>query len=73
LIEIGGHDHFADLRFHSSWDIVGLDNTPNEFKFHNLLIAPGVSPNKGQNPGVATFEITFDRKIQNLRMEFLDL
>lgn len=62
ILEIGGHDHYADLRFHSSWDVAGLKNTPAEFKFHNLMVAPGISPNKGQNPGVATFDISDDKR-----------
>jgi hypothetical protein len=46
ILEVSGHDHYADFRYHSSWDIEGLVNTPSEFKFHNLIVAPGVSPNK---------------------------
>jgi hypothetical protein len=73
VLEVSGHDHFADLRYHSSWNIKGLDNTPAEFKFHNLIVAPGVSPNKNQNPGIASFEISAAGVPQNMKMEFLNL
>ena len=46
VIEVSGHDHYADFRYHSSWNIKELDNTPEEFSFHNLIVAPGISPNK---------------------------
>lgn len=46
VLEVSGHDHYADFRYHSSNDIRDLENTPTEFKFHNLIVAPGISPNK---------------------------
>jgi len=47
-----GHDHIADLRYHSSDNVVGLPDTPIKFDFHNTLIAAGISPYNGNNPGV---------------------
>ena len=50
-----------------------MDDTEQKFDFHNMFIAPGVTPNKGQNPGVAMFEITSDNIPVNLQMEFIDI
>ena len=60
IIEIMGHEHWADLRYHSSDNVLNMEDTEQKFDFHNMFIAPGVTPNKGQNPGVAMFEITSD-------------
>jgi len=68
-----GHDHYADLRYHSSHSVVGLPDTDVKFDFHNLFVAPGVTPNKGNNPGVAMFEISADGVPTNLQFEFMDL
>jgi len=38
-----------------------------------LLVTPGITPNKGQNPGVANFEIDDNLVPTNLKMEFLNL
>jgi hypothetical protein len=46
IIEIVGHDHFADLRYHSSYNVCDLPNTEVKFDFHNMFVAAGVSPNK---------------------------
>ena len=73
VIEVVGHDHFSDLRYHSSFNVCDLPDTDVEFNFHNLLVSPGVTPRDGSNPGVTTFEITEDLVPQNLRMEFLNL
>ena len=53
-----GHDHFGDLRYHSSDNVPGMSDTDVKFDFRNMLVAPGVTPNKGQNPGVAMFEVS---------------
>jgi hypothetical protein len=60
VIEVVGHDHFSDLRYHSSFNVCDLPDTDVEFNFHNLLVSPGVTPRDGSNPGVTTFEITED-------------
>jgi hypothetical protein len=51
VIEVSGHDHFADIRYHSD------GASSNKQFYHSILISPGISPNKNQNPGVAVFEI----------------
>jgi len=68
-----GHEHFADLRYHSSHNVLDMDDTEDKYDFHNMFIAPGVTPNKGQNPGVAMFEVSDDGVPSNLTMEFIDL
>jgi hypothetical protein len=68
-----GHDHYTDLRYHSSHGVVDLPDTDVKFDFHNLFVAPGVSANKGNNPGVALFEVSADIVPTNLQFEFLDL
>jgi len=70
---VTGHDHYADLRYHSSFNVLDMEDTETKFDFHNLFVAPGVTPNKGNNPGVAMFEVTDDGLAHNLRMEFIDL
>lgn len=49
-----------------------LPDTPSKFYFHNILVAPGVTPNKGQNPGISSFEV-INGTPTNLKQEFLDL
>jgi len=73
IIEVVGHDHFADLRYHSSSNVADLPDTESKFDFHNLLVSPGVTPYDGSNPGVTHFEISEDFTPQNLRMQFLNL
>ena len=73
VIEVMGHDHYADLRYHSSNNVLDLKDTDVKFDFHNLLVAPGITPNKGNNPGVACFDVSDDGVPSNLRFEFIDL
>lgn len=73
IIEVVGHDHYADLRYHSSYHVANLEDTSEKFDFHNLLVAPGVTPYDNSNPGVAKFEITEDLVPTALEMEFLGL
>jgi len=57
LIEVAGHDHYADLRYHSSNNVFNLPDTEVKFDFHNILISPGVTTWDDSNPGVVFFEI----------------
>lgn len=57
VIEVGGHDHFADLRFHSSKGVAELNDPSSLFNFHNLFVSPGMTPYGDSNPGVSMFEI----------------
>ena len=47
VIEVAAHDHYADLRYHSSDNVIDLPDQDPKFDFHNLFVAPGVTPNKG--------------------------
>lgn len=71
--EVVGHDHYADLRYHSSNNVMDLDDTDTKFDFHNIFVAPGITPNKDQNPGVSMFEMTTDNKPYGLKFEFIDI
>jgi hypothetical protein len=72
IIEVGAHDHYGMLRYHTSNYVMDLPNPSTKFYFHNLLVAPGVTPNKDQNPGITMFEV--DNGIpHSLKQEFLDL
>ena len=50
-----------------------MDDTGLKFDFHNVFIAPGITPEKGNNPGVAMFEISEEGVPSNLQMEFINL
>lgn len=73
IIEVVGHDHYSDLRYHSSDHVANLKDTDNKFDFHNVLVTPGVTPYDNSNPGMAKFTITDDLVPTNLHMEFLNL
>jgi hypothetical protein len=72
LIEVGAHDHIGRLTYHSGNSVCNLKDPATKFDFHNLLVTPGVTPNKGQNPGIAMFEVD-NGVAHNLKFEFLDL
>ena len=68
VIEVSAHDHFSDLRYHSNGD------DSNKQFYHNLLVAPGISPIKNQNPGLALFEIEPTTLVpRDLKMLFLNV
>lgn len=73
MIEVYAHDHYADLRYHSSHNVLDLPDLDPKFDFHNIFIAPGITPNKGNNPGMAVFEVSDDGVPSNLAFEFMDL
>jgi hypothetical protein len=73
IIEVGGHDHYADLRYHSSYHVASLKDTDEKFYFHNLFVAPGATPYGNSNPGVSMFELDAELKPMNLKIEYLDL
>ena len=72
-MEVFGHDHFADLRYHSSNGVLDIPEPESKFDFHNMFVAPGVTPEKGNNPGVSMFEVSDTGIPSNLKMEFIDL
>lgn len=73
LIEVVGHDHIGDLRSHSSSGVWDLADPSPEFNFHNMIVAPGITPYDNSNPGIAKFEINEDLKPEKLHFEFLYL
>ena len=58
VIELAGHDHFTAMRYHSSSGVFDMPDPEQPFNFHNLLIAPSVTPWYKNNPGVSVFELT---------------
>ena len=72
-MEVVGHDHYSDLRYHSSNNVIDLPDPTTKFDFHNMFIAPGVTPWDNSNPGVSMFEVTDDGLPKSLRFEFLNL
>ena len=65
VIELAGHDHFPSLRVHQDDD---------GDLFHNLFIAPSITPWYENNPGVTSFEIDDDTLVPSkLRSTFLNL
>lgn len=73
VLEIVAHDHYMDLRYHSSDHVLDFPDTPSKFDFHNVLLTPGMTSNKGQQPGVAYFEIGDDNIPRHLQAQFLNL
>jgi len=56
IIEVFGHDHYGDLRYH----VLPGDE---EKYFHNVLVSPGVSLIFNNNPGVASLEIDEEENV----------
>lgn len=73
IIEVGAHDHIASLRYHSSNNVLNFPDPVTKFDFHNMLVAPSVTMNKGNNPGIAMFEVDYLGNPGQLKYEFLDL
>ena len=72
-IEVGGHEHVTDIRYHSTDGLYNSQSPTSQANFHNILIAPGVTPWYGQNPGVAVFDLSDDGIPSGLKMEFIDM
>jgi len=49
-----------------------IQDASSKFDFHNLFVAPGITPNKEQQPGFAVFEVN-NGVPENLSMTFLDI
>ena len=73
VLEVAGHEHITDIRYHSSHNVFDLPDPEEKFLFHNLFIAPGVTPWYHQNPGVALFEISDDCIPHSLKFEFINM
>ena len=62
-MEISGHDHFSSLRVGKEEDDL----------YHNIFIAPSITPWYSNNPGVTSLELSWDLVPQNLQSTFLNL
>ena len=57
IIEVGGHDHFTSMRYHTTRGILDTDESPDDSLFHNILVNPSLTPWYANNPGVSAIEI----------------
>jgi hypothetical protein len=64
IIEVGGHDHWEDLRFY--------DNN-NAGPIRNLFVAAGVTPKSGQLPAFNSFIVDENLIPRGLVMTSLDI
>ena len=53
--------------------MLDFKDTATKYDFHNILVAPAVTMNKGNNPGIAMFEVDASGTPGKLKYEFLDL
>ena len=73
IMEIGGHDHFTSMRYHTHKDILSVSENDDSL-FHNILINPSVTPWYYNNPAVASLEIDDETLIpHNYQASFLNL
>jgi len=49
-----------------------IQDASEKFDFHNIIVAPGITPNKDQQPGITVLDVN-NGIPENLRMTFLDL
>ena len=73
IIEVVGHDHYSDLRYHdnsnSASSLLGTSESN-----HNMIVSPGVTPIDTINPGFATFEVDDSTLTpENLQLTFVEL
>ena len=89
IIEISGHEHLCDVRYHNGSLFFPqsplLKNLPrNEQlqylnftgpkRYHNMLISPGVTSFDGQNPGYTVMQLNLTSQIAyDLKMTFLPI
>ena len=79
IMEIGGHDHFTSMRYHTKQDILNISDFEEEVikddsLFHNILINPSLTPWYYNNPGVSCLEIDDKSLIpHNYQASYLNL
>ena len=73
IIEIGGHDHFSSLRYHTGSQVLDLPDPKDDFNFHNLILAPSFTPWYQNNPAVSSLEITNALVPRNFRSTYWNL
>lgn len=64
IMEISGHDHFSSLRVHKDDD--------GDY-YHNIFVAPSLTPWYSNNPGVTSLKISEDNVPHGLKSTFLNL
>ena len=65
VLEIGGHDHFGDVR---------VENNYTEGFYRSLLVASSITPYSGNLPGFSTFHIDgMTLKPSDLELTALDI
>jgi len=76
ILEVGGHDHFTSMRYHTQLDIFDTEvpAKPSASLFHNILINPSMTPWYSNNPGISRFEVHPDTLVPfNYQASFLNL
>ena len=63
IMEVGGHDHFTSMRYHTTRDVLDTSSEPDSSLFHNILVNPSMTPWYGNNPAVSAIEIDDDTLI----------
>ena len=57
ILEVAGHDHIGDLRFSNQVYAPAEEKNGANFSFHNIIIAPAVTPNSLSQPGYTIFKL----------------
>ena len=74
IVEVGGHDHFSSVRYHSTKNVFDLPDPEGErLNFHNLIIAPSFTPWYRNNPAVSVMEIDEQQIPRNFRSTYWNL
>ena len=75
-MEVGGHDHFTSMRYHTQKDILDTDYDVelDDSLFHNILVNPSLTPWYYNNPGVSALEINDKTLVpHNYQASYLNL
>ena len=75
IMEVGGHDHFTSMRYHTEKNIMDVDQSTSDTSlFHNILINPSVTPWYKHNPGISAIDINDETLIPfNYTASYLNL
>jgi hypothetical protein len=76
IIEVGGHDHFTSMRYHTTRDILDTESSTktDDSLFHNILVCPSLTPWYDNNPGISAMEIDDETLVpQNYQATYLNL
>lgn len=74
IIEFGGSDHLASLRYHTNRDIA--DTTPaldDDTLYHNMVVVPSISPWFYNNPATSVVEIDEHLIPRNMKSTYMNL